>query len=202
MDITPVPRPSPTLSRGRLLAALLVIGPIIVLVFLPSVLGLQRYVVTDRAMDGDIDGSISRGSVALTRAVPSTDLVAGDVIVFRPPVEDDASSEDSVTRRIVAIKNGEAWTRGDNLDADDPWRVDVSTGTYPRVVFVVPWIGRPFSGQAGQGGWWLLVAATVITLVVALVLAIAAPWRTARQRQRQRRRPPHSGPVAGVRGSP
>lgn len=192
-----MPQSTPAFSRGRVLAALLVIGPVVVLVFLPSVLGLQRYVVTDRAMEGDLEGSISRGSVALTRAVPAADLVAGDVIVFRVPAESGQAAGDagdSVTRRIVAIRDGAASTRGDNADADDPWRIDVSTGTYPRVVFVVPWIGQPFVGTAGQGGWWLLAAVTVITLVVAVGLALAAPWRRARQRHRRR----HPGGPAGA----
>ena len=34
VEITPVPHPSPALSRGRVVGALLVIGPLIVLVFL------------------------------------------------------------------------------------------------------------------------------------------------------------------------
>lgn len=204
MEITPVPQPAPALSRGRVLAALLVLGPVIVLVFLPSVMGLQRYVVTDAAMAGDVEGSIGRGSVALTRNVPVADLVAGDVIVFRPPVgegaagEDtageDTAGEDTVTRRIVAIEGGAARTRGDNRPAEDPWQVDVTSGTYPRVVFAVPWIGRPFSGQAGQGGWWLLAGAIVMTLA----LAVAAPWRRARQRDS----PPRAGPIAGAHESP
>lgn len=191
MEFTPVPHPTPAISRGRVLAALLVIGPVIVLVFLPTVLGLHRYVVADRAMEGSGDGSIQRGSVALTREVPATDLTIGDVIVFRPPVAAGGSAGDSVTRRIVAIQRGVARTRGDNKDVDDPWRLDVSTSTYPRVEFVVPWIGYPFTGQAGQGGWLLLVA----MIVVALTLAMVAPWRRARQRQR----PGHPARYAGVR---
>ncbi|MBJ7359907.1 hypothetical protein [Nocardioides sp.] len=190
MEIIPVPHPAPTFSRGRVIGALLVIGPVIVLVFLPTVLGLHRYVVADRAMEGSADG-IHRGSVALTRKVPATDLTVGDVIVFRPPDAAGGSSGDSVTRRIVAIQDGVARTRGDNKDGDDPWRLDVSASTYPRVEFVIPWIGYPFSGEAGQGGWFLLVAMTAL----ALVLAVVAPrWRV-----RQRQRPGHPGHRAGVR---
>lgn len=191
MEITPVPQPAPTISRGRVLAALLVIGPVVALVFLPTVLGLHRYVVADHAMEGAADGSIGRGSVALTRQVPATDLEIGDVIVFRPPIQEGIQPGGSVTRRIVAIHDGVARTRGDNKDADDPWRLDVSTSTYPRVELAVPWIGYPFTGQAGQGGWLLLVA----VIVMALVLAVVAPWRRARQRQR----PGHPAPYAGVR---
>jgi signal peptidase len=193
VEITPVPYSTPAVSRGRVLGALLVIGPVIGLVFLPTVLGLHRHVVADAATEGDADGSISRGSVALTRAVPATDLEVGDVIVFRTPVAEGASVGGWVTRRIVAIEDGVARTRGDNKDADDPWRLDVSAGTFPRVVLAVPWIGHPFSGQAGEGGWLLLVAATG----VALVLAVAVPWR----RARQRKRPSHPAPSAGVRTS-
>lgn len=191
MEITPVPQPTPTISRGRVLAALLVIGPVVVLVFLPTVSGLHRYVVADRAMEGGAEGSISLGSVALTHEVPATDLEVGDVIVFRPPVEEGSAAGASVTRRIVAIQHGVARTRGDNKDADDPWRLDLTTSTYPRVEFTVPWIGYPFAGQAGEGGWLLLVA----TIAIALILALAAPWRRARQRQR----PGHPAPYAGVR---
>jgi signal peptidase I len=178
VEIAPVPHPTPAISRGRVLGTLLVIGPVIVLVFLPTVLGLQRHVVADRAMEGTAEGSIGRGSVALTRAVPSADLAVGDVIVLRPPVEDGTSAGGSVTRRIVAIKDGVARTRGDNLQVDDPWRLDVSTSTYPRVEFVLPWVGYPFAGQAGQGGWVLLAAA----IGVALVLAAAVQWRQRRTR--------------------
>jgi hypothetical protein len=59
------------------------------------------------------------------------------------------------------------------------------------VEFTVPWIGYPFAGQAGEGGWLLLVA----TIVVALILAVVTPWR----RARQRRRPGHPAPYGGVR---
>jgi len=196
MEITPVPRPVPAFGRGRVLAALLVLGPVVVLVFLPSVLGLHRYVVADGSMDGGLDGSIGRGSVALTREVPATDLSIGDVIVFRPPAEEGGDVAGRVTRRVVAIQHGVARTRGDNIEAEDPWRIDVSRSTYPRVEFVVPWIGYPFTGQAGQGGWFLLVA----MIVVALVLAVAVPRPGAGPRgTRRRRRPGHPARFAGVR---
>lgn len=202
MEITPVPHPTPAIGRGRALAALLVLGPVVVLVFLPSVLGLHRYVVADRSMDGGVEGSIGRGSVALTREVPGADLSIGDVIVFRPPLEGGDLAA-PVTRRVVAIQHGEARTRGDNTETDDPWRIDLATTTYPRVEFVVPWVGYPFTGQAGQGGWALLVA----MIAVALVLAVAVPARGSprlRRRQgrrlrRRRRRPEHPARFAGVR---
>jgi signal peptidase len=183
MEITPAPRSSPAMSRGRVVGVLLVLAPVVVLVFLPAVLGLHRYVVADGAMDGGGDGSIPRGSVALTREVPAVDLVVGDVITFRPPVENDVEPGSSVTRRIVAIDEGLASTRGDGHDHDDPWLLDVSEDTYPRVVVAVPWVGLPFSGAVGQGGWVVLVSTVAVTLAVSAAL----PWRRLRERRHDAR---------------
>jgi hypothetical protein len=177
------------LSRGRVIGVLLVIGPVILLVFLPTVMGLHRYVVADDAMAGDVDGSIGKGSVALTREVAAADLVVGDVIAFRPPADEAGSQSVSVTRRIVSIDGGVARTRGDNMAVDDAWRLDVSTGTFPRVVLAVPWVGQPFAGEAGQGGWLVLVGAIVLLLLLALV----APWRRVRERRRAPRPPTYAG---------
>jgi signal peptidase len=169
MEITPEPHPTPALSRGRVVGALLVLGPVIVLVFLPTVLGLQRYVVADDSMAGDREGSIGRGAVALTRDVPATDLRAGDVISFRPPVAAGTRSGETVTRRIVSIEGGVAVTRGDHNDQDDPWQLDVTRDTYPRVVTAVPWIGYPFSGDAGRGGWVVLTTLSAVMLFLAVL---------------------------------
>lgn len=183
MEITPEPSLSPAISRGRVLGALLVLGPVVVLVFLPTVLGLHRYVVADDAMEGEVDGSIGLGAVALTRDVPATDLRAGDVITFRPPAGEGVRAGASVTRRIVSIDAGVATTRGDHHDYDDPWQLDVTQDTYPKVVAAVPWIGYPFSGDAGQGGWVVLTAASIVMLG----LSAASPWRRVRERWLQTR---------------
>jgi len=186
MEFTPEPHPSPALSRGRIVGALLVLGPVIVLVFLPTVMGLHRYVVADDAMTGDRDGSLGRGAVALTRDVPATDLEEGDVIAFRPPVDEGGPASESVTRRIVSIQDGLAVTRGDHHDYDDPWQLDVTEDTYPKVVAAVPWIGYPFSGEAGQGGWVVLTTAAGMMLFFAAV----GPWRRLRERRLQARLAP------------
>jgi len=179
MEFTPEPHPSPALSRGRVVGAFLVLGPVMVLVFLPTVLGLHRYVVADDAMAGDQDGSLGRGTVALTRDVPGTELREGDVIAFHPPREKGVREGESVTRRIVSIEDGVAVTRGDNNDYDDPWELEVTADTYPEVVAAVPWIGYPFSGDAGQGGWVVLT----IAAVVMLFLATVGPLRRLRERR-------------------
>ena len=147
LEIAPVPHRS-TRGEGRRLAlGLLVLAPVVLLVLLPAVLGLQRYVVTDRSMDG----SLARGSVVLAREVPTADLEVGDVITFRSA---EGSSDERVTRRIVAIKDGVATTQADTTGSRTPGGA-ADGASYPRVWLGVPWIGYPF---VMDGGWVLLVA--------------------------------------------
>jgi signal peptidase I len=173
LEIAPVPHRSTRGEWRRFALAMLVLAPVVLLVLLPAVLGLQRYVVTDRAMDG----SLSRGSVVLAREVPPTDLAVGDVITFRPP---GGSSDERVTRRIVAIKDGVATTRADTGSAA-PLAVPLTSTAYARVWVGVPWIGYPF---VMDGGWVLLAAAALAAFVLALIAGrrpaqrVVGPTRT------------------------
>jgi signal peptidase len=163
VEIAPVPHRSTRGEWRRLTLGLLVLVPVVLLVLLPAVLGLDRYVVTD----GSMDGSLGRGSVVLAREVPPTDLRVGDVISFRPPGGD---SDARVTRRIIAIRDGAATT-----DADagvDPRVVPLNGSAYARVWLGVPWVGYPF---LVDGGWTLLAVAAL----VASLLAVAAGRRPA-----------------------
>lgn len=158
MEIAPVPHRTTRGEWRRLGFGVLVLAPVVLLVLLPAVLGLDRFVVTDRAMDG----SLARGSVVLARDVPPTDLRVGDVITFPRPGVD---SEERVVRRIVAIDDGMATTRADTSETDDTWKVQLTGSTYSRVSMGVPWIGYPF---VLDGGWVLLVLAAVAALALAL----------------------------------
>lgn len=148
---------------------LLVLAPVVLLVLLPAVLGLERYVVTDRAMDG----SLGRGSLVMAVEVPPTDLEVGDVITFRPP---GAGSDEPVTRRIVAIKDGVATTQADSTGSKDPWAVPLTSPSYARVWLGVPWVGYPF---VMDGGWVLLAAAALAAFVLAIAAGRRAPQRVA-----------------------
>lgn len=171
MEIAPVPHRATRGEWRRLALGLLVLAPVLLLVLLPAVLGLQRYVVTDRSMDG----SLGRGSVVLAREVPTADLEVGDVISFRPP---DGSSDERVTRRIVAIKDGVATTQADTSASKDPWAVPLTSASYPRVLLGVPYVGYPF---VMGGGWVLLVAAALAAFVLALSTGRRAPLKVVRQ---------------------
>ena len=138
--------------------------PVVLLVVLPAVLGLDRYVVTDRAMDG----SLARGAVVLAREVPPSDLQVGDVITFAQP---DAETDELIVRRIVDIDDGVATTQADTAGAPDPWRLPLTDTAYARVSVGVPWMGYPF---VLDGGWiWLAMAAAA-----ALWVALFANWRS------------------------
>lgn len=163
MEIAPVPHRSTRGERRRVAVALLVMAPValmVMLVLLPAVLALDRYVITDSSMDG----SMGRGSVVLAREVPPTDLRVGDVISFTPPGE---SGADKVTRRITAIDHGVATTQGDTAVRPDPWSLPLTDPAYSRTWVSLPWIGYPF---AVDGGWVLLL----LFAAAAVVLAAAA----------------------------
>jgi signal peptidase I len=163
MEIAPVPHRATRGEKRRLALGLLILAPVVLLVVLPAVLGLDRYVVTGRGLDG----ALGRGSVVLSRQVPPGDLRVGDVIIFAPP---GGAGDERVTRRIVSIRDDVATTEGDGAQAQ-PWVVPLTGSAYDRVWLGIPWIGMPF---VVDGGWVLLVVAAA----AALAMAILAGWRT------------------------
>jgi signal peptidase len=167
LEIAPVPHRSTHGEWRRLALGLLVLAPVVLLVLLPAVLGLERHVVTDRSMGG----SLGRGSVVLAREVPASDLAVGDVITFRPP---GGSSDERVTRRIVAIRADVATTRGDTAGSTDVWAVPLAGSSYARVWLGVPWIGYPF---LMDGGWVMLAAAALAAFGLAVIAGRRAPLR-------------------------
>jgi signal peptidase len=169
MEIEPVPHRAPHGERRRLALGIVVLVPVVLLVLLPAVLGLDRFVVTEDGMEG----SLGRGSVVLAREVPPSDLRVGDVVSFRPPGQDD----ERVTRRIVAIDDGVVTTQADATGTADPWELTLTGPTYSRVAVGVPWIGYPF---VVDGGWVLLAVAAAAAFALALVAGRKTPQAAAR----------------------
>jgi signal peptidase len=165
VEIAPVPHRATRGERTRLVLGLLVLAPVVLLVLLPAVLGLDRYVMTESGMAGAVD----RGSVVLAHEVAPTDLHVGDVVTYQPPA---GASDERVTRRIVALDGGVAVTRADRSGVADPWTLPLTDPTYTRVWVSVPWIGYPF---VLDGGWLLLGAPAAVALVLALVSGRPAP---------------------------
>lgn len=139
MEITTSPHRPASTPWGRLVALVVVLGPVSVLVLLPIGLGLDRYVMSGNSMDSGAEDGISQGSVVFERHVPVSDLRAGDVITFRPPAS--AGVDGLVTHRIVRITTDGIRTRGDNETARDPWVLRPQQPTLPRVVYTLPWVG-------------------------------------------------------------
>jgi len=159
MEIAPVPRRLAQGERRRFLLALLVLVPVMLMLLVPPALGLDRFVVTDASMDG----TVGRGSVVLARDVPAADLEVGDVITFQRP----GPEAGLVTRRIVSLDGSRATTQGDANRQVDPWTLELVEATYPRMLFGVPWVGYPFTGDVGAGGWMLLAVVAGLALLLA-----------------------------------
>jgi len=167
MEIATQPRRR--VMRPRRLATILVLAPVTLLVVVPTMLGLERYVVTTDAMGG----SLRPGTMLLERRVPAGDLRVGDVVTVPRP--GSGPEGDLVTHRVVALAPGEVRTQADRAAQPDPWTV--STRAHPtlgRVVVAVPWVGLPL--LAGTQGWvWALLALLAAVALAALGLERPRP---------------------------
>jgi signal peptidase len=160
MEIATEARPPAPTPWGRLVLSAVLLGPVSLLVLLPVGLGLERYVMTGRSMDG----SVGRGSVAFERVVPVSDLRVGDVITFPQP---ESADEDAlVTHRIVAVERDGIRTQGDASDAPDPWVLHPDTATMSRVEFAVPWVGWVYLLLFRPLGWLLAAAVSAAVLLL------------------------------------
>jgi signal peptidase len=112
---------------------------------LPSLMGLQRYVI----MGGSMEGTYDLGSVVLSEVVPVSELEVGDVITYVPPAESGITT--LVTHRIVSIDGEDLRTQGDANPAVDPWTFQLTAATQPRVVAHVPYAGYVFMALADRG---------------------------------------------------
>lgn len=176
MELTPV-LARPTLM-GRLwpLVAVAALAPLVLLVVLPSVLGLERYVVTSDALGN----SIPRGSLTFAESVPATEIEVGDVITFRPP--GTAAEAPYVTRRVVKDTPDGIWTSGDGTGTD-PWVLSPRS-RQSHVIAHIPYVGYPFIAGVRPTMWVMLVSIPL----VAVLLAVGADLGRARQRRRNTRR--------------
>lgn len=172
MELTPVPARPTLMGRLWLLVAAAALAPLVFLVVLPSILGLQRFVVT-----GDATGdTVPRGSITFAERVPAIQLEVGDVITFRPPGRPwDAPY---VTRRVASATADGIRTSGDGTGTD-PWRLP-ATGQRSRVVAHIPYVGYPFISGVRPTIWVMLASVPM----VAVLLAVIADLGRVRQRRR------------------
>lgn len=161
MEITAVPARRGHAPRPWALMALVLLTPVTVLAVLPTMLGLERYVVSTDSMGGDL----GRGTMVFEQRVPIADLAVGDVVTYPDPRE---GRDGLVTHRVVELGPGFVRTQADRRAMPDAWSVDAREHpTLPRVVFAVPFVGRPLLIELGWWAWSALVAVAAAALVAA-----------------------------------
>lgn len=164
MEIRPAPHRPAVTPWGRLLALVVVLGPVSFLVLLPIGLGLERYVMSGDSMDAG-DQGISQGTVLFERVVPVTELDVGDVVTYTPP--EAAGVDGMVTHRVVAVRASGVVTQGDAEPRRDPWLLANDAPDVSRVVFRLPWVGYAYL-LIDDPGTWLIVIVCAAALAVLL----------------------------------
>lgn len=151
-------------NLGLLLTVLAALGFI-----LPSLMGLQRYVI----MGGSMDGTYDLGSVVFEEVVPVAELRVGDVITYVPPAE--SGIDTLVTHRITAIDGTQLRTQGDANAEVDPWTFELTAATQPRVVAHAPYVGFAFMALADRGTRMALIGIPAgLVALLALVELVRA----------------------------
>lgn len=161
--------------RARRLVLALVLAPVTLLVVLPTMLGLERYVVSADTMGG----ALRPGTLLLERRVPVGDLEVGDVVTVPRPGADLRTSGEAdgegalLTHRVVSLAPGQVRTRADR--AEQPLTVSTRANpTLARVEVAVPLVGLPL--LAGADGWlWGLLTLLAALVLAALVLVRPGP---------------------------
>ena len=135
MEITTTPKQSRRM-RDRLVNAFCVLVTLGALLFVvPSLFGLERYVIAGESMQG----TINLGSLVFEEVVPVSELRTGDIITYMPPAE--SGIDNLVTHRIVTIEGDTFRTKGDNNTQVDPWTFQLAGATQPVYRFHVPYVG-------------------------------------------------------------
>jgi signal peptidase I len=141
---------------------------------LPSLFGLERYVITG----GSMSGTFEKGSLAFEREVPVAELRTGDVITYQPPA--GAGTTDLVTHRIVRITRDDEGlrvfrTKGDANAGADPWTFRLQQPTQPVVEFTVPLAGHVLIALADRETRMLVIGGPAALVALwALVELIGA----------------------------
>ncbi len=167
-----------TLAWAATLAALVLGG----VMFVPALLGMERYVITSGSMSGTYD----RGSIVFAEVVPPSRLRVGDVITYEPPR--GAGPSGLVTHRIHEIRQERGArvyrTKGDANPVADPWDFQLRGAEQARVTFGVPVVGYGVALLSERAVRMVVIG--LPALLIALVV-LAGLWRDAGDEARTRR---------------
>jgi signal peptidase I len=140
------------------------------LLIVPTILGLDRYVITTGSMTGTYD----TGSVVFTENVPVSELRVGDVITYAPPPGEAAT--ELVTHRIASIDtvDGEQVfrTKGDANETVDPWKFQLEDTTQARVVESVPYVGYGLMALQDRQTRMLVIGVPALLVAVLSLIGV------------------------------
>jgi signal peptidase len=160
---------------ARVFSTLIVAAGLLVgaLLIVPSLLGMQRYVIVSGSMTGTYD----RGSLVLDQVVPVASLRVGDVITYRPPAGSGPSG--LVTHRIASITRDRLGlpvfrTKGDFNESPDPWTFSLTKREQAKVRFGVPYVGFALAALSRRDLRMIVVG--IPAALIALV-SLAGLWR-------------------------
>ena len=142
---------------------------VVVTILVPSLLGLQRYVITG----GSMTGAIPKGAVIYSEVVPIEQLKVGDIITFHPP-----GSSMAVTHRIVAVETGPDGrpafsTKGDYNEAADPWNpVTLNEPQQARYRFQIPLFGYVLAALAMRSMRVALIGLPAVIIALSLLWSL------------------------------
>ncbi|HJW75593.1 MAG TPA: signal peptidase I [Thermoleophilia bacterium] len=157
------------------------IGLALLMMGLPLLFHMQRYVITG----GSMEPTIHRGAVIFDRVVPVSALRVGDIVTFMPP-----GHERQVTHRIIAIEGGEDGqqlfrTQGDANEDPDPWLVHLPATGQARYSFQVPNLGYGLVMLATPSVRMLVLAVPALLIGVSLLVGVFKDVLDERRRGRR-----------------
>ncbi|TDN91138.1 signal peptidase I [Microbacterium sp. BK668] len=171
------------LGNTAIVIAAVVACAVAALMFVPGLLGFDRYVITGASMSGTFE----RGTLVLERQVPVSDLEPGDIITYLPPAESGLS--ELVTHRIVSVEpnpDGSGSlvfrTKGDANATVDPWTFTLADVVQPRVEGWIPAVGWAFIALSAPG---IRMLAIGVPAAVVALLFLRDLVRTSRRRDEE-----------------
>lgn len=125
-------------------------------------------------LSGSMEPAFAAGDAIIVTPQPARTIKQGDVIVYRAPVGDRATTTHRILRIVRSGARPVIETKGDANAAADPWQARLAEGTVWRQRFVVPYAGR-LIGMLHQPA--LASAAPVLFPVLVLALMLQGIWK-------------------------
>lgn len=146
------------------------------LMFVPSFMGYERYVLTGKSMTG----TINKGSLVFDEVVPTRSLKVGDIITYQPP-----GHKAPFTHRIIKIQpdpKGRIFTtKGDANSVKDPLPVQFNQRTQARFKFAVPHLGWPFIWLANPTHRFVALGLPIVLIALFNLASVLRDVRNTRR---------------------